>query len=44
MGGVWETVAFTLKTLGSHRQQVESYAIIGQLLFLLSPLCKSAKS
>lgn len=41
MGAAWETAAFTLRTLGARDQQALIYAILGQILFLLSPLCKS---
>lgn len=40
MGAAWETAAFTLRTLGARDQQAMIYAILGQILFLLSPLCK----
>lgn len=40
MGGIWECIAFVIKTLGAHDQQELQYAIWGQILFLLAPLCK----
>lgn len=41
MGGIWETAAFIIRTIGAHDQQQMQYAIWGLLLFLLAPLCKS---
>ncbi|KAH6640103.1 RTA1 like protein-domain-containing protein [Chaetomium tenue] len=38
MGGLWETLAFTLHSLGSRDQQNIGYATAWQLLFLLAPL------
>ncbi|OAQ87902.1 RTA1 domain-containingprotein [Purpureocillium lilacinum] len=38
MGGLWETAAFIIRTLGSHNQQEMQFALWGQLLFLLAPL------
>lgn len=38
MGGLWETLAFTLHSLGSRDQQNTGYATAWQLLFLLAPL------
>ncbi len=40
MGAAWETAAFSLRTMGAHHQQEMQYALWGQLLFLLAPLCK----
>ena len=40
MGAAWETAAFSLRTIGAHHQQERQYALWGQILFLLSPLCK----
>jgi hypothetical protein len=42
MASTWETVAFTLRSLGSHNQQSEAYSIGSQLLFLLAPLWVNA--
>lgn len=44
MGAAWETTAFSLRTVGAHNQQEKQYAIWGQILFLLSPLCKSCRA
>lgn len=41
MGASWETIAFVVKTIGTRYQQKLAYVIIGQLFFLLAPLCKS---
>ncbi|KAH7350467.1 RTA1 like protein-domain-containing protein [Pyrenochaeta sp. MPI-SDFR-AT-0127] len=38
MGTVWELSAFILRSLASHNQQNSTYAIISQILFLLTPL------
>ncbi|KND88824.1 hypothetical protein TOPH_06533, partial [Tolypocladium ophioglossoides CBS 100239] len=38
MGGLWETAAFVIRTVGAHNQQQMQYAIWGLLLFLLAPL------
>lgn len=40
MGAAWETIGFAFKTLGSRDQQNTTYVILGQLFFLLAPLCK----
>lgn len=40
MGAAWETTAFSLRAVGAHHQQELQYALWGQLLFLLAPLCK----
>ncbi|KAF4444687.1 phospholipid-translocating ATPase [Fusarium acutatum] len=40
MGAAWETIGFAFKTLGSRNQQNTTYVILGQLFFLLAPLCK----
>jgi hypothetical protein len=40
MGAAWETIAFAFKTLGSRDQQNITYLTLGQILFLLAPLCK----
>ncbi|KAF4982450.1 hypothetical protein FZEAL_1968 [Fusarium zealandicum] len=42
MGGIWETVAFSMKSLGARNQQNFHYALWGQLLFLLAPLWLNA--
>lgn len=39
MGSAWETAAFVFRTIGSRQQQVQGFAIGGQLFFLLAPLC-----
>ena len=41
MGGLWETFAFVLRTLGSQNGAVPVYYIISSVLFNLAPLCKS---
>lgn len=38
MGGLWETVAFILHSLGARNQQQIGYATGWQILFLLAPL------
>ncbi|KAI1454697.1 RTA1 like protein-domain-containing protein [Annulohypoxylon moriforme] len=38
MGGIWETIAFILHSLGARDQQNEGYATAWQILFLLAPL------
>ncbi|KAI0881597.1 RTA1 like protein-domain-containing protein [Annulohypoxylon maeteangense] len=38
MGGIWETVAFILHSLGARNQQNVGYATAWQILFLLAPL------
>jgi hypothetical protein len=38
MGGLWETVAFIIHSLGSRDQQQIAYATAWQILFLLAPL------
>jgi hypothetical protein len=43
MGGVWETAAFAIRTVGAHDQQQLQFVIWGQLLFLLAPLCMSSR-
>lgn len=40
MGALWELAGFAIKTVGSRNQQELSFAIWGQLFFLLAPLCK----
>ncbi len=37
-----ETAAFAIRSAGAKDQQQMAYAIIGQLLFLLAPLCTNA--
>lgn len=44
MGAAWETIAFLFKTLGSRDQQNITYLTLGQILFLLSPLCKYSRN
>ncbi|KAI1334609.1 RTA1 like protein-domain-containing protein [Xylariaceae sp. FL0016] len=38
MGGLWETIAFVLHSLGARDQQQIGYATAWQILFLLAPL------
>ncbi|KAH9894680.1 hypothetical protein F4778DRAFT_286687 [Xylariomycetidae sp. FL2044] len=38
MGGLWETIAFVLHSLGARDQQQVGYATAWQILFLLAPL------
>ncbi|KAM5347966.1 hypothetical protein ACJ41O_007790 [Fusarium nematophilum] len=38
MGGIWETIAFVIKTLGTRNQRNFQYLLWGQLFFLLAPL------
>ncbi|OAQ99384.1 hypothetical protein LLEC1_05175 [Akanthomyces lecanii] len=47
VGAAWETAAFSLRAIGAHHQQELhqqelQYALWGQILFLLAPLCKRA--
>lgn len=44
MGAAWETIGFAFKAVGSRDQQNQTYVILGQLFFLLAPLCKYLKS
>ena len=41
MGSLWECLCFILRTLGAVDQQNSTYVVVGTLLFLLAPLCKS---
>ncbi|RPB00483.1 hypothetical protein L873DRAFT_1834998 [Choiromyces venosus 120613-1] len=38
MAGLWETIAFIARALGSHNQQSLAYVLCAQLFLLLSPL------
>lgn len=40
MGALWEVTAFLCRTLGTRDQQNTPLAILGQVFFLLAPLCK----
>ncbi|KAM0284287.1 hypothetical protein ACHAQH_002080 [Verticillium albo-atrum] len=42
MAAAWEWIAFSPKSAGARDQQVQIYAILGQLFFLLAPLWMNA--
>lgn len=35
----WEVGAFVMRSVGARNQQQLAFVIVGQLLFLLAPLC-----
>lgn len=44
MGVSWEVLAFIMKSIGARDQQQLAFVVLGQLLFLLAPLCTFCES